>query len=316
MPSGSHIPAWRERLTSYHDKQLCDFLEFGWPIGYTKSSPPQSSSKNHGSALARPDIIDAFLAKECSLGATCGPFSANPLATPLITSPLQIATTRSGKPRVVLDLSFPAGSSVNSGIPKDTYLNEPFSLRLPGTDALQALIRIKGRGCHLFKKDLSRAYRQLRVDPHDYSYLGFTHNGRLYFDIAPPFGLRSATMMCQRTTSAVTFMFSSLGFACTNYIDDFGGAEVPANSTQAFTALYHLLLDLGLQSSPEKDSPPSTSMVFLGVLFNTDDMTISVTPERVSDLLSQCQAALSTSSLSVATLRSLLGVMSFVTACV
>ena len=171
MPSGLHIPAWRERLTSYHDKQLCDFLEFGWPIGYTKSSPPQSSSKNHGSALARPDIIDAFLVKECSLGATCGPFSANPLATPLITSPLQIATSRSGKPRVVLDLSFPAGSSVNSGIPKDTYLNEPFSLRLPGTDALQALIRIKGSGCHLFKKDLSRAYRQLRVDPHDYSYL-------------------------------------------------------------------------------------------------------------------------------------------------
>ena len=316
MPSGLHIPAWRDRLTSYHDKQLCDFLEFGWPIGYTKSSPPQSSSKNHGSALARPDIIDAFLAKECSLGATCGPFSANPLATPLITSPLQIATSRSGKPRVVLDLSFPAGSSINSGIPKDTYLNEPFSLRLPGTDALQALIRIKGRGCHLFKKDLSRAYRQLRVDPRDYSYLGFTHNGRLYFDIAPPFGLHSATMMCQRTTSAVTFMFSSLGFACTNYIDDFGGAEVPANSTQAFTALDHLLLDLGLQSSPDKDSPPSTSMVFLGVLFNTDDMTISVTPERVSDLLSQCQAALSTSSLSVANLRSLLGVMSFVTACV
>ena len=100
MPSGLHIPAWRERLTSYHDQQLCDFLEFGWPIGYTKPSPPQSSSKNHGSALARPDIIDAFLAKECSLGATCGPFSANPLATPLITSPLQIATSRSGKPRV------------------------------------------------------------------------------------------------------------------------------------------------------------------------------------------------------------------------
>ena len=107
MPSGLHIPAWRERLTSYHDKQLCDFLEFGWPIGYTKPSPPQSSSKNHGSALACPDIIDAFLAKECSLGATCGPFSANPLATPLITSPLQIATSRFGKPRVVLDLSFP-----------------------------------------------------------------------------------------------------------------------------------------------------------------------------------------------------------------
>ena len=231
VPSGLHIPAWRERLKSYHDKQLFDFLEFGWPIGYTDSSPPQSSSKNHGSALAHPGIIDAFLAKECSLGGTCGPFSANPLATPLMTTPLQIATSKFGKPRVVFDLSFPEGSSVNSGIPKDTYLNKPYSLPLPGTDTLQALIRTKGHGCHLFKKDLSRTYRQLRVDPCDYSYLGFTHNGLLYFDIAPPFSLHSATMMCQRTTSAVTFMFSSLGFACTNYIDDFGGAEVPANST-------------------------------------------------------------------------------------
>ena len=122
--------------------------------------------------------------------------------------------------------------------------------------------------------------------------------------------------MCQRTTSAVTFMFSSLGFACTNYIDAFGGAEVPANSTQAFNALDNLLLDLGLQSSPDKDSPSSTSMVFLGVLFNTEDMTISGTPDRVSDLLTQCKAVLLTSSLPVATLRSLLGVMSFVTACV
>ena len=175
--------------------------------------------------MAQSGVIDAFLEKECNLRATCGPFSANPLQPPLTTSPLQIARSRSGKPRVVVDLSHPQGTSLNSGISKDTYLDEPISLRLPGTDALQIIIRDKGPGCHLFKKDLSRAYRQLRVDPRDYSYLGFRHNGLLYFDIAPPFGLRSATMMCQRTTCAVTFMFRSLGFDCTNYIDDFGGAE-------------------------------------------------------------------------------------------
>ena len=316
MPSGLIIPEWRKRLISYHDHDLCDFLEFGWPIGYDKSTPPQSSPKNHGSARAQPTIIDAFLEKECSLGATCGPFTANPLSVPLITSPLQIARSRSGKPRVVLDLSYPHNFSVNHGIPKDTYLHEPFSLRLPGTDALQAIIRDKGPGCHLFKKDLSRAYRQLRVDPRDYHYLGFKHNGQLYFDIAPPFGLRSATMMCQRTTSAVTFMFTSLGFSCTNYIDDFGSAETPAKSPAAFHALGQLLRDLGLQSSPDKDSPPSTSMVFLGVLFNTVDMTMRVTPDRLSDLLSQCHATLPSSTITLPDLRSLLGVMSFVTACV
>ena len=316
MPSGLNIPEWRRRLTSHHDQELCEFLEFGWPIGYMKSTQPQSSSKNHGSALAQPVIIDSFLKKECSLGATCGPFEVNPLQLPLVVSPLQIASSRSGKPRVVVDLSFPPFLSVNSGIPKDTYLDAPFSLRLPGTDALQAIIRDKGPGCHLFKRDLSRAYRQLRVDPRDYNYLGFRHNGFLYFDIAPPFGLRSAAMMCQRTTSAVTYMFGALGFNCTNYIDDFGGAEIPSKSAAAFDALGTLLSDLGLQSSPDKDSPPATSMVFLGVLFDTRDMSMRVTPDRLSDLLSQCQATLLQQTITIANLRSLLGVMSFVTACV
>ncbi|KAL9972505.1 hypothetical protein ACROYT_G018824 [Oculina patagonica] len=205
---------------------------------------------------------------------------------------------------------------LNSGIPKDTYLDAPFSLRLPGTDALQALIHDKGPGCHLFKRDLSRAYRQLRVDPRDYNYLGFRHNGFLYFDIAPPFGLRSAAMMCQRTTSAVTYMFGALGFNCTNYIDVFGGAEISAKSAAAFDTLGTLLSDLGLQSSPDKDSPPATSMVFLGVLFDTLDMSMRVTPDRLSDLLSQCQATLLQQTITIANLRSLLGVMSFVTACV
>ena len=69
-------------------------------------------------------------------------FSANPLVATPITSPLQIVNNRSGNLRVVLDLSYPQGSSVNSGIPKDTYLNEPFSLRLPGTDSLHDRNRV------------------------------------------------------------------------------------------------------------------------------------------------------------------------------
>ena len=253
---------------------------------YMKTIRPQSSSKNHGSALAQPDMIEAFLQKECSLGATCSLFAVNPLQPPLVLSPLQIASNRSGKPRVVVNLNYPPFLSVNSGIQKDAYVNEPFSLHLPGTDALQAITCDKGSGCHLFKKDFSRAYRQLRIDPCDYSFLSFRHNGFLYFDIAPPFGLRSATMMCQRTASTVTYMFRSLGFYCTNYIDDFRGTEIPAKSDSAFHALGSLLLDLGLQSSPDIDSPPATSLVFLGLLFDTLDMSMHITPDWLSDLLS------------------------------
>ena len=85
VPSGLQVHQWRARLQDYHDTDLCHFLEYGWPVGYMAATLPTSTFKNHGSALAD---------KECSLGTTCGPFSANPLCTELTISPLQIAHSR------------------------------------------------------------------------------------------------------------------------------------------------------------------------------------------------------------------------------
>ena len=316
MPSNLKIPEWRKRLSSYHDSTVCEFLEFGWPVGADLSTTPQPSRKNHGSALKEPHLIAEYIQTECQLEAAMGPFTSNPLSKSLVTSPLQIARGRSGKPRVVLDLSFPQDHSVNSAIPSHTYLGDPFHLHLPGLDGLLDIIRDKGPGCHLFKKDLRRAYRQLRIDPRDYHLLGYCHNELLYFDIAPPFGLRSAAMMCQRTTSAVSYIYRNLGFSCTNYIDDFGGAEVPSKSAEAFEALSALFATLGLEESLEKASPPSCSMVFLGISLDTLTMTMSVTHERVQELLDRCSDMLNSAWVSFSELQSLLGVMSFVTSCV
>ena len=163
--------------------------------------------------------------RECELGTTCGPFVTNPLSIDISISPLQIAYSHTSKPPVVVYLSYPPGHSFNCGIPHDTYLSEPFSLRLLGLDALLDIIRQKGQHFHVFKKDLSRAYRQLCINPRNYHLLGYQHHDNLYFDIAPPFSLRSSAMMCQTTTSAVTYMYKKRGYSCTNYIDDFGEAE-------------------------------------------------------------------------------------------
>ncbi len=75
--------------------------------------------------------------------------------------------------RVILDLSFPPGNSVNSCIPNGTYLGELYALRYPMVDSLVELIKHKGHGCALFKRDLKSPYRQLLpVDLGDYPYHG------------------------------------------------------------------------------------------------------------------------------------------------
>ena len=77
---------------------------------------------------------------------------------------------------MVINLSLRSGFLVNDRIPNDSYLDEPLALRLPGTGTLVAIILQKGPECLLFKKDLSRAYRPLRIDPQDFYLLGVRHH--------------------------------------------------------------------------------------------------------------------------------------------
>ena len=79
--------------------------------------------------------------------------------------------------RVIMDLSFPPGESVNDKIPKDSYLGETTSLRYPSVDALTQLVREKGQGCALMECNLERAYKQINVDPRDWIFLVWSGRG-------------------------------------------------------------------------------------------------------------------------------------------
>ena len=312
-----NIPAWDSRLHDYHDSDIVNFLRFGWPINYTADILPESSLSNHPSAISFSKHVDYYIATELGHGAIAGPFIHNPLPSPLICSPLQTVLKRgSTKRRVVMDLSFPPSRSVNSGIPDDSYLDEHYKLRLPGIDRLCQFILQHGRGCLLYKLDLQRAYRQLPIDPKDYFYLGFRHNNLLYFDTRCPFGLRTSAMICQRTTKAVVHCFTKSGYSADVYLDDFYGADVPARAPQAFQSLKELLHELGLQTSPDKDCPPSTNMVCLGVEVDSEQLTLSVTEDRVQDFFTELSYWSSREFYTLKQLKSLLGKLSFVAACV
>lgn len=83
-------------------------------------------------------------------------------------------------------------------------------------------------------------------------------------------GLRSAAHICQRVTNIVPFLALESGYQILNYLDDFAGDEVPDKANMAFEKLESILQDCGFEESREKSIPPSTEMVFLGVLFNTE----------------------------------------------
>ena len=167
-----NIPLWRSMLIDYSDHEIVEFLEFGWPVGYVKPDLPLTTVKNHRSALYFYEHTEDYIQKELSYNALVGPFERNPFSVPLSTAPLSSVPKKdSTDRRTIMDLSFPLGTSVNDGIPKDTYMGDPFKLHYPATDNLVQLINEKGPKCLLYKVDIKRCYRWLPVDPYDYHLL-------------------------------------------------------------------------------------------------------------------------------------------------
>ena len=83
------------------------------------------------------------------------PFQQNPLTVDLITSPIN-TTEKKGSPvkrRIIMDLSFPHGKSINAGIDKDVYLNEHIELQFPSVDNIIEQIHRVGPGVLMFKSE-------------------------------------------------------------------------------------------------------------------------------------------------------------------
>ena len=190
--------------------EIIKFLRHGWPLNYTKASLPRSDTqRNHKGATEHKQFIDEWLAREVSLGRICGPFSSPPLPN-FVVSPLNtVPKPDSDERRVIVDLSWPHGQSVNDGIDVDTYLGKPTNLRFPTVDNICSMIKTLGHNCVIYKRDLKAAYRQFKVDPGDYNLLGYLWNGLFYYDNVLCMGQHTTANGFQRSKKPVTFIDSS-----------------------------------------------------------------------------------------------------------
>ena len=313
-----NIPFLEGRLHNYHDRVIVEFLKYGWPVGAIGDIPDIPPSRNHRSALQFPDQIDRYINKELQRGSLFGPFEDNPFESNIVVNPMgTVEKQGTDDRRVIMDLSFPRGKSVNSCIPKGEYMGESFSLKYPTVDSLVELVKRKGRGCALFKRDLKSAYRQLLpVDPGDLPYLGHRWKKGLYFDGTLPMGLSSSAGCCQRTTEAVVYIYTEDGYAAVVLLDDMASAEGWDRVDEADEALGQLLKLCGIEENAMKHCIKNTRMIFLGVMFDTWALTLSVTPERLTEILGLLEEWGNRGRASKKEVQRLIGKLNFIASCV
>ena len=319
VPSEFNLARWEQYLRDYSDPQVTVFLRYGWPTNSTLQ-PHQvknGNTQNHRGARDFPDQVALQLQAEVDMRWVLGPLNRSPFSQPVKISPLNSTEKKDSIERwLILDLSFPPGESVNDFIEKNSYLGHDINLRYSSVDDFSKLIQEKGRNCKMFKRDLRKAYRQIPVDPGDVWLLGFKWNGSLYLDRMLTMGLRSAAYICQRTMSAVAYIYRNMGFSVVVYLDDYAGTESPDRADQAFEALGLLFKDLGIAESPAKAENPRVELCFLGVWFNSESMTMEVKPERLCQITAELEKWLHRDSACRKEVESLVGQLSFVSKCV
>ena len=168
---GLNIPKWRHYLANYWDQQLCDLLEYGFPLDFDRDCPLNSVEENQTSANDNTGHIAKFLQEELQYQAILGPFNNKPIDMHI--SPLLVRDKQnSNAKRTIMDLSWSKGASVNNGVAKDVYLSTHYELKFPSVDLIMNSLRNLGPSAQMFKIDISRAFRHIKVDPGDIDLLG------------------------------------------------------------------------------------------------------------------------------------------------
>ena len=113
-----------------------DFLQFGFPLGHLGSPTLQSTDYNHKSATQYPDHIVHYLQVERQHKAIAGPYITKPdmlqHTSPMMSRP----KPQSNRRRIIIDLSWPHGHSVNDALSQHVYLNSPCVLQYPSIDQI------------------------------------------------------------------------------------------------------------------------------------------------------------------------------------
>ena len=305
---------WRHHLVGYEHVELCQFLEFGFPLGLTSASDLESKTRNHGSSYMWYSHVDKFVTTEVGECGMTGPFSVYPWES-IVVSPLMTAHKKPLSRRTVFDASFGPGS-LNGATPCHMYMGQATHYTYPKIEDYRLMVLRAGEGAFMWKRDLSRFFLQIPMDPTEYNKVGIVWRGLFFFFTGLAFGLRHSGLQGQRVTDGVSWILRRLGlesgdgrqFQVCNYVDDLGGVEsTTARAMEAYVALGELLEDLGLEESVKKAVPPTTEITYLGVQFNSISMQMAVPPDKLAEIKEEIRRWERKTTISKKELQSLLG---------
>ena len=167
----------------------------------------------------------------------------------------------------------------------------------------------------LFKVDVARAFRNLRVDPADAPKLDSKWNKAFYVDLVIAFGLTHRSRSFQILSDTIAYIMTKKGEKLHCYIDDYIVVTMKLKATEQFSTLCDLLQELGLPLNIDKVTPPTRSLTYLGIHIDIDNNTMSIAQDKLEVIYEECLAVSNKNVLSKQAFQSLLGKLIYIQKC-
>ena len=229
----------------------------------------------------------------------------------MIISPLCLVPKKTpGEFRVIHDLSFPKGNSVNSHIAR-----EECAVQYETLDVCIEIIQRIGRGCLISKADLQDAFRIIPIHPDSYRFLGFQWLGRYYYDKCLPMGCSTSCHIFESLSQSLQWiLINKLGVRFASHILDdfifFGHPE--SNECQTFLNTFLALSEqINLPVKQSKTVLPSTRVILHGIEVDSLEMKIRLPQDKVIAAREFIDKMYNRKKVKLQQLQSLIGTLNF-----
>lgn len=266
------------------------------------------SVTNLTSAYDHEEIIEKYLKKETDKGRIAGPFSEIPFPVFQISPFGVVAKKLPGSFRIIVNLSYPEGSSINDNIPRK-YAEVSYS----SIQEAAKLIILAGKGSFLAKTDIESAFRLIPLNPNQYHLLVYQWKNYFYYDKTLPMGASSSCQIFEAFSSALEHAAIVAGIKhILHYLDDFLIINSSAEGCfQDLNKFIDTCKYINVPLAKEKTVGPSQSITFLGLEIDTIAEEIRLPPEKLEQGKCDILHLLSVTKCQKRELESLLGFLSF-----
>jgi hypothetical protein len=255
-------PAWQamlEKLDIFQQFQdIPTGLTQGFRLGASHLLTHTFTPPNHSSALDQPDIVDAHILSELSLGRYSGPFERSTLFSLIghfCSAPLGVVSKSTpGEYRIIQDFSYPQNHADTTSVNAEINVDKFPCLWSFFDDVAQALLS-GSPDSQAATLDVHSAYHRMPIHPDDQPSIVVSWKEKFYVDHCAPFGAASSNGIFGRCGNAMQLIISkSLNVSIFKWVDDFliirPSPGFPGGST-SLQDIYNLTTPLGW---PWKDS--------------------------------------------------------------